>query len=423
MKSNKNSYTKDFNLVVAGQIVSMFGASLVRFALSLYILDITGRADIYSIVYAISNIPRLMMPLGGAIADRFNRRNLMVIYDFSSSFVILLLFLLMSQGTPSVVMIGVIMVLLSIISSMYTPAVNASIPLLVAKNKIESANGIVTAVQSLSDVAAPILGGILYSIIGGNVLVILSCITFFLSAVMEIFIKIPFVRREQEWNIARTIIKDTTDGLKYAIREPFILKAMILAGILNFILSPLLSVGAPIILRETMQSTDTMYGVGLGLVSFAAVLGALTIGIFTKRLRMNTLYRWLIAIVLLLLPIAIAVMPFMLKLGYYPSFVLFMLGIIPIAVILMLLDIFVISKVQKRTPNENLGKVMAIIIAVSKCAAPVGQAIYGVAFEAFHSSVYLPVFFISAVMIVVAGVTQRGLKNERETMTALSTEI
>ena len=291
---------------------------------------------------------------------------------------------------------------------------NASVPLLVARNKIESANGIVTAVHALSDVAAPILGGILYKIIGVNALIILSCVAFFLSAVMEIFIKIPFVKRVQERNIVRTIIKDTKEGLKYVVREPFILKAMILAGILNLILSPLLFVGAPIILRETMQSTDTMYGLGLGLVSFAAVLGALTIGMFTKRLRMNTLYRWLIATALLLLPIAIAVMPFMLNLGYYPSFILFMLGIIPIAVILMLLDIFVISKVQKKTPNENLGKVMAIIMAVSQCAAPIGQVIYGVAFEAFHASVYLPIFFISAVLLVMAGVTQRSLKSEGE---------
>jgi len=57
---------------------------------------------------------------------------------------------------------------------------------LVARNKIESANGIVTAVHALSDVAAPILGGILYKIIGINALIILSCIAFFLSAVMEI---------------------------------------------------------------------------------------------------------------------------------------------------------------------------------------------------------------------------------------------
>lgn len=409
-------YTKDFSLVVLGQIVSVFGASLVRFALSLYVLDMTGRADIFATVYAISNIPRLLMPLGGAIADRFSRKNLMVIYDFSSSFIVLCLFFLMLAGKPSVLIIGVVMILLSIISAMYTPAVNASIPLLVAESKIESANGCVTAVQALSDAVAPILGGILYKVIGVNALIMLSSIAFFLSAVMEILIKIPFIKRTRERDIARTIIKDIKDGFKYVARQPVVLKAMTLAGVLNLILSPLLFVGAPIILRGTMQSTDTMYGVGLGLISFGAILGALTIGIFAKKLKMNTLYRWLIAIMLLLLPIAVAVMPFMLKLGYYPSFILFLLGIIPIAVILMLLDIFVISKVQKKTSNENLGKVMAIMMAVAQCAAPIGQIIYGIAFETFSESIYLPVFFISAILLVVAVVTQRGLKNEDETI-------
>lgn len=75
--------------MVLGQIVSIFGALLVRFALLLYVLDMTGRADIFATVYAISNIPRLFMPLGGAIADRFSRKNLIVIYDFSSSFIVI----------------------------------------------------------------------------------------------------------------------------------------------------------------------------------------------------------------------------------------------------------------------------------------------------------------------------------------------
>ena len=104
---------------------------------------------------------------------------------------------------------------------------------------------------------------------------------------METFIKIPFTRRKQDKNIVNTIIKDMKVGFKYVVKEPFILKAMILAGVLNFILSPFLSVGVPIILREIMQSSDTMYGIGLGLVSFSTILGALTIGIFTKFFRIE----------------------------------------------------------------------------------------------------------------------------------------
>lgn len=51
-------------------------------------------------------------------------------------------------------------------------------------------------------------------------------------------------------------------------------------------------------------------------------------------------------------------------------------------------------------------------MAVAQCAAPIGQVIYGIAFEAFRTSVYLPVLFISAVLLVMTVITQRGLKNE-----------
>ena len=103
----------------------------------------------------------------------------MVMYDITSSFIILCLFLLISIEKSSVSIISITMIMLSIISTMYTPAVNASIPSLVDKNDIESANGIVTAIQASSDVIAPILGGILYKLIGVHILLIFSCIAFF----------------------------------------------------------------------------------------------------------------------------------------------------------------------------------------------------------------------------------------------------
>lgn len=247
--SNIKPSPKDFNLMVLGQIISILGSALLRFALSLYVLDLTGRADLFATLYAISSIPLLLAPLGGAIADRFNRRNLMVIFDFSSSAVVLCFFLLLSAGYQSIILVGVIMVLLSVIAAMYAPTVTASIPLLVEEHKLEGANGIVQAVQSLSGVAAPILGGVLYRVIGVQSLVILSCIAFFLSAVMELFIKIPFVKREQEGHIVPAIAKDMKDGFSYVVKKPFIMKAMLLATLINLVLSPLLIVGAPIILR------------------------------------------------------------------------------------------------------------------------------------------------------------------------------
>ncbi|MDR1753821.1 MAG: MFS transporter [Eubacterium sp.] len=407
------TYTKDFYLVVAGQIISILGASLLRFALSLYVLDTTGRADLFATLSAISYIPRLLMPLGGAMADRFNRRDLMVIYDFSSSAIVLCLFMLMTYGNLSIIAVGTVMVLLSIISSMYTPAVNASVPLLVSHEKIENANGIVIAVQAISDVAAPILGGILYEAISVSALVVISSAAFFSSAVMEVFIRIPFIKKSKERNIVRIILKDLKDGFIYVVKEPFILRATILAALLNLILAPLLFVGAPIILRVSLKSTETMYGIGMSAISFAAVLGALIVGTLVKKLKISAVYRWLIIAAVLILPVAFSVMPLMPKLGYYPRFTMFLLGIIPISMILTLLSVFAISKVQKETSNENLGKVMAIIFAAANCTSPVGQVIYGAVFENFKTNVWIPVLAIGAVLFLAAIATQRILKNEQ----------
>ncbi len=184
----RKGFSKDFNLMVVGQIISILGSALLRFALSLYVLDITGRADLFAVLFAISSIPILLAPLGGAIADRFNRRNLMVLFDFVSSVIVFIFLFWLISDSSSIVFIGIVMVLLSLVSAMYTPAVMASIPVLVEEEKLEQANGIVNGIQALSGVAAPVLGGILYGMIGLKVLVVISGVLFFsISLIRDVY--------------------------------------------------------------------------------------------------------------------------------------------------------------------------------------------------------------------------------------------
>ncbi|MGN4929610.1 MFS transporter [Bacillus cereus group sp. MYBK14-1] len=412
MPASIQSSLKDFHLMVSGQIITILGSTLLRFALSLYVLDITGRADIFAGLYAVTSIPFLLAPLGGAIADRFNRRNVMVILDFINAAIVLSFIVLLLTESVSILLIGTIMFLLAVVSAMYAPVVMASIPQLVPEKKLEQANGIINGVQALSNIVAPVLGGILYGIIGLKMLVIISCLAFFLSAILEMFITIPFIKRAQESHIIPTIIKDMKEGFLYVLKQPFILKAMLLAALLNLIFTPLFVVGGPIILRVTMQSSDTMYGIGMGLIDFATILGALSIGFFAKKLQMKTLYNWMLIIALLVIPVALSVTPFTLNLGYYPPFILFILSSLLIAMIMTIVSIYVITVVQKKTPNENLGKVMAIITAVSQCMAPIGQVVYGFMFEGFSTKIYLPILAISFIMIIIAVVTKKILRNE-----------
>lgn len=405
---------RDFPLLVLVQIVSILGTSLLRFALSLHVLDVTGRADIFATMYALSSIPLLLAPLGGAFADRFSRRNLMASLDFTAAAMVAIFLSLLVTGNAGLWSIGCVMVVLAVLSSLYGPSVTASIPQLVPQEKLEGANGIVQAVQALSGVFAPMAGAVMYSTMGLKSLMIFSGIAFSLSAILTLLLRIPFEKRQVSGNIVATIASDLKEGFAFVIKQPFIRKCMLLAALMNLLLTPVFVVGAPTILRVTMQSSDNQYGIGMSVINAATILGALSIGLLAKHMHKKKLYRWMIAIGLLLIPMALAVMPVISNAGFYPSYLTFITFAVPVCALLTMLSIFVITWVQRSTPDQNLGKVMAIVAGVSQCAAPLGQMLYGVVFERFHQNMYLPILGAAAAMLGIAVLTKKMLSTEKE---------
>jgi MFS family permease len=401
-------FSIDFKLMIIGQIISLFGANILKFALALYVLDLTGRADVFATILAVSTIPIIILsPIGGAIADRFNRRNLMVIFDFSSCSIILIFTLWLQGGSATVFIIGVVMTLLSVISTMYQPTVQASIPLLVPKYDLMKANGVVSGISALTGIVAPILGGVLYSLIGLKAIVIVSCISFFLSAVMELFIKMPFTKREQIGSMTSTIIYDIKDGVCYITKgNPFILKIMLLAAGLNLFLVPLFLVGVPYIVKITMGGSDVVFGIAQGAISFSSILGAIAIGVIGQKMKIAKIYLLIALAGIFLIPLAIAVYPLTLNLGFWFSFLLFILCAVLIVLTTTIISIFLITIIQKQTPNELLGKVMAILFATSTCATPIGQILYGALLDGFSTSIYIPILIVSGVTSILAFVAK-----------------
>ena len=87
----KTSFGRDFLLVVIGQIISLFGNAILRFALPLYLLRQTGSPALFGVVTACSFAPMVVLSMaGGVLADRVNKRNIMVGLDFSTAAIILL---------------------------------------------------------------------------------------------------------------------------------------------------------------------------------------------------------------------------------------------------------------------------------------------------------------------------------------------
>jgi MFS family permease len=403
----------DFRLLVAGQISTVFGSTLLRFALALHVLDLTGRADLFAVLLAVSSVPVLLAPIGGAVSDRFNRQRLMVLYDAICCAVTFGFLLIILAGHASVIAVGTVMVVLGTVGAMETPNGTACIPQLVANHELERANGVIQAVQSLSAIVAPVLGGILYGAVGLRTLVVISGAAFGLAAIEELFIRIPFARRGRTEGMVRTIAEDLRDGFAYVWHDQFTRKLTVIAALLNFALMPSFIVAAPFVLRVTLGSGDTLYGASMGIIEAAMILGALLVSVLSQRMRVNTLWRWILGIALLFAPLALAVTPKMLAFGSASALTLFVVCLSLMAAATTILSIFVIARVQARTPGENLGKVMAILGAVAQCAAPAGQLIYGAMFERFSEAAHIPLMLAGAITVGIALIGRSSLSKEK----------
>ena len=111
-------FSKDFMLVIIGQIISLFGNATIRFALPLYLLNLTGSSALYGTVTACAFIPAILLsPIGGIVADRINKRNIMVILDFFTATVILAFSLLINEVNLILLLTITLMLLYGIASA------------------------------------------------------------------------------------------------------------------------------------------------------------------------------------------------------------------------------------------------------------------------------------------------------------------
>ncbi len=210
---------KNFILIVIGQIISLFGNAILRFALPLYLLNETNSAMLFGLVSACSFIPMILLsPIGGMIADRINKRNIMVALDFLTAIITLLFTLYFSQINLTVIIL-VMLTLLYGIQAAYQPAVQASIPLLMSKENLIKGNAIINLVSSLASLSGPIAGGAVFGFFGIYPILYISIPCFVFSAIMELFIKIPYKQRTASTSIIATFKMDLKESLDFIRNE------------------------------------------------------------------------------------------------------------------------------------------------------------------------------------------------------------
>ncbi len=394
--NNTKLFNRDFTLVVIGQIISTFGNGILRFALPLYLLKVTASALIFSAVSAVAFIPMCILAIvGGILADRLNKKNIMVFLDFITA-ILIVVFYFTYESLSIVPLLIIVLMGLYGIAGLYQPTVQASIPLLASKDNILKANGVVNQIGTLSNLLSPFIGGVLYSYFGINPILIISVICFSCSSFIELFIKLPFIKTDRELGLFATAINDLIESYKFVKNEKkFFIKIAFVVALFNMVITALIIVGIPVIVIQVLQMKEFDLGIAQSVIGLGGLFGGMLSAIISKKLKIKYSY-----IFLFISSFSVFIMGLSLW-GVFEEMTAYILIIIASFILMCSATIFTIlifAMIQTETPSNLIGKIMAVLIAISLSSQPIGQAIYGWGFEYFGSDKSYIILTISSII-------------------------
>lgn len=380
-------FHKNFSLLIAGQASSLFGNCILDFALSMYVLEITGSATIFASFLAVAMLPTILLsPLGGVIADRANKRNIMVILDFTTGITILISALMIDHAN-NLVIICITLIMQSILGAFETPTVQACVPQMQKGDNIIRGNAIVNQINAISTFVAPFIGSLLYTTFGLKPVMYAGVFCFLLTAFLECFIKLDYKPEKSSCGIFQIVKGDLIDSTRFVcIERPVIFKTLILTAVISFFVQGVALVGLPYIVRTVLGLNANYYGAMESMLGFTGILGSIIAGLVVEKFKIRKLYLTLLIIAVPLLPCGII---FLLVQDTQINYVILLLSFAIIQISACVFSVFALSIIQQLTPDNMIGKVMAYTATFSLCAQPLGQIIFGILFDGFSSAVYL----------------------------------
>lgn len=398
-------FTKNFILLVLGQVSSLFGNYILRLALSMYVLEVTGSAAVFAGILSVATVPTILLsPLGGILADRADRRKIMVALDTLTGGCVLGAAILLT-GENAIAVISVLLVALSVLGAFETPTVQACIPQMLKGDDIVRGNAVVNQVASISYLTAPLLGGILYTAFGLKPVMNTSVVCFFVTAGFECFIKLDFQHRDYPGNVLSMVKDDFLDSLSFLVKKkPDIMKLLLLAAFSRFFVMGVTLVGLPFIVRTVLGLDAKYYGGAESCLAVATILGSIAAGILTGKLKTGRLSFVLAAIGASIIPAGAV---FLFSHDTAVRFAVNVASFCGMQVAISIFSVFAVSVIQQGTPDHMIGKVMAYTSALTMCAQPAGQMVYGFLFDGFREAVYL-VLIPTGMAVCAAGLLASG---------------
>lgn len=401
---NQKLFTRNFTFLILGQVSSLIGNFSLKFALSMYILEQTGSASVFAGLLATALLPTILLsPFGGILADRANRRNIMVALDFLSGLSVFIA----GFAVPSehdIFAIGTLLLILSVLGAFESPTVQACIPQMLSGDNFIKGNAIVSQVASIAALITPFLGSIFYTVLGIRPVFYTTSICFFVTAFLECFILLDHKKSQSKIKLSSVIKDEFSVSMHFLCRQqPGILKLLLLAALVSLFVTGTAVIGFPYLVRTILGLSSNHYGIAESAMGIASVSGSLLVVLLAKKIHSRHLCIVLISFGICLVPCGIA---FILPLSTFPRYLILLIMFCTCQLGCSMFSTYAVSLIQSKTPEHLMGKVMSYVFTLSMCAQPAGQVIYGALFDHFSDNVYF-VLIPSGLLICLIGLLSR----------------
>jgi MFS family permease len=343
-----------------GQGTSFVGDAVSMVALVVLVVQITGSASAVGGALVARLLPTIASPLAGVLADRVDRRVVLVASDLARAVLVLGLAFARDLAT-----IYVLVFLMGLARAFFNPTVRAAFPSVVGGGNLTRANALISGTFSVSETVGPALGGLLVATVGLDAAFILDAVTYLISAVL---LSLTPLARPQRKDGNAGFGEDLKAGFAYlaGARVPL---AIVIGAFLT-VLTINITIPAEVFLaKETFEAGNAGYGLLVGLYGGGMILGSALIATFGDRIRLLPFYFFGILISALALVGA----------GLSPAFI-FALGALVVAGAANGIDNVTTDTIlQKRVPDAFLGRVFSVrflgFSAGEVLAYPLGGAI------------------------------------------------
>lgn len=404
---------KNFSLIVLGEVISLFGTQFQDYALSLYVLKITGSAAKFASVLALAFIPQIILgPISGVFVDWLDRKKIIIIVNALNCMVVAALAsAYMINGSLKMSYIYAAVMIMSVNQVIFDPAVGTVFPSILEKEQLTSANSVYSLIRSVAGILSPTIAGAIYVLSGLFPILVINSVSFIAATFFEFFLSLPKVKREISRFDFKQFKSDFSQGFRYIWKHKIILNLAIAAFIINFAISPLFNVGFLYISKKVLHCTDIQYSIVLTILGLGEIPAPFIAGIVAKRSTPVRIFKnGMLLIACLIACMAVINTPVLLS--------LFSTNIIPlamlVAVTIIIIEIAIVVNINNSTlnqtivPNEMLGRVGSVSSTCCCAAIPLGQMVFGGLFDRLPA--FIVVFTCSAI-IFASTLTFRNIKN------------